>query len=135
MGLRHSVNIIPTLFDIFQHCLIYSRQAANARKHQTLRHIFETRCRCAKSLNVITYILGKPPMHEIKRYGCEICKAVHTHTNIHIHIHIHIYVFPHTHILGKLPMHEIKRYGCEICKAVAELHEQNIISQVLYVIC
>jgi serine/threonine protein kinase len=30
---------------------------------------------------------------------------------------------------GKLPMQEVKRYGSEICKAVAELHEQNIISQ------
>ena len=29
----------------------------------------------------------------------------------------------------KLPMQEVRRYGCEICKAVAELHEQNIISQ------
>ncbi|EKX35353.1 hypothetical protein GUITHDRAFT_146555 [Guillardia theta CCMP2712] len=30
---------------------------------------------------------------------------------------------------GKLPLAEVQRYGLEICKAVAELHDQNIISQ------
>lgn len=36
---------------------------------------------------------------------------------------------------GKLPLAEVQRYGLEICKAVAELHDQNIISQVQNLSC